>query len=118
MSIRSELKKTSSGIIDYFGYPLTLTRVSGQTYDPSTGRNTETLTTFTVSAVLTHFIDDEVNGITILSSDMKITIKAGVVVPQVNDRISGHGREMRIVEVMSLAPNDTEDMFYMCRLRS
>lgn len=55
---------------------------------------------------------------TVLSDDRKATIRSGVVVPQVNDRLTGVNGTMRIVEVVSVAPTGSSDMFYVCRVRA
>lgn len=118
MSIRSELRKTSSHIITDLGYSLTLSRVTGQSYDSATGTNTETTTSFSVTGLVTHYTKSEIDGVTILSDDRKVTIKAGGAVPQVNDRVLGIAGVMRVVDVMSLAPDESGDMFYVCRVRA
>lgn len=118
MSIRSELTKTANSLISDFGYDMTLSRVSGTSYSSTTGTNTETITTYTVTGLITHYTKDEINGVTVLSDDRKATIRSGVVVPQVNDRLTGVNGTMRIVEVVSVAPTGSSDMFYVCRVRA
>jgi hypothetical protein len=118
MSIQSELTKTANNTIADFGYSLTLSRVSGSSYSSATGTNTETITTYTVTGLITHYTRDEVNGVTILSDDRKAIIKSGVITPQVNDRLTGVGNTMRIVEVVSVAPTASSDMFYVCTVRA
>jgi hypothetical protein len=97
---------------------MTLGRVSGVSYSSATGTNTETITTYTITGLITHYMKDEIDGVTILSDDRKATIKSGVVVPQVNDRLTGVSGTMRIVEVVAVAPTASSDMFYVCRVRA
>lgn len=118
MSIRSELIKTAGSIISDFGYAMTLGSVSAGSYSSATGTNTETVTSYTVTGLITHFTKDEINGLTILSDDRKATIKSGVAVPKVNDRLTGVNGTMRIVEVVAVAPTASSDMFYVCTVRA
>lgn len=118
MSIRSELLKSARNLVDDFGYPLTITRVTGTTYDPATGTNTESITTATIIGLILKYRKSELDGNMILSDDRKLIVKGGVVVPKVNDRVSGVGGTMRIVRVQAAAPSLTDDMFYVCQVRA
>lgn len=60
MSIRSELTKTANSLISDFGYDMTLSRVSGTSYSSTTGTNIETITTYTITGLITHYMKDEI----------------------------------------------------------
>ncbi len=118
MSIRSELAASARTVISEFGYALTLTRITGSSYSSVTGTNTVTTANSSVVGVVTDYTENEIDGVTILSDDRKIIMQGGVVVPQVNDTVTGFYGTMRIVSVNTMTVTTSIDMFYVCQVRA
>lgn len=61
-------------LLDDFGEDLTFSATSGNSYDPTTGANTQATTNFTVRGHFHNYQLQEIDGGNILMGDRKVTI--------------------------------------------
>lgn len=80
-------------------------RIEGS-YDPTTGSNTVTETSYTVKAVLLNYKFSEMNETDSLiqAKDRKIIMQATTVTPDTSDAFTFNGTTYRIINVKTLSP--------------
>lgn len=100
---------TALKLITKFGASATLIKRAEGSYDPATGSNTITETSYTVKAVLLNYRANETNtqGSLIQAKDRKVIIQATTVTPDVSDTFTFGGVTYRVVEVKTLSPAGT-----------
>jgi len=105
------------------GQAMTLTRVSGGTYDPVAGSTTgSTTTTYTVYGITTNY-----NNLTLLAShnrpdslilagDKQAIVNAGTVEPLPGDTLAASGVTWKVIAADAVDPAGTA-LLYKCQVR-
>lgn len=74
------------------GKTMTVTRLSGSTYNPATGTmSAGTAQSFTIQGVFINYNEEQINGTTIRADDRKLLIQAKglATAPLIGDRVEG-----------------------------
>lgn len=97
---------TALKLITKFGASATLIKRVEGNYDPATGSNIVTETSYTVKAVLLNYRANETNtaGSLVQAKDRKVIMQATTVTPDVSDTFTFNGVTYRVVEVKTLSP--------------
>lgn len=100
---------TALELITDFGASATLIKRAEGSYDPATGTNSVTETSYTVKAVLLNYRANETNtqGSLIQAKDRKVIMQATTVTPDVSDTFTFNSVTYRVVEVKTLSPSGT-----------
>lgn len=100
---------TALKLLTKFGASATLIKRTEGSYDPATGSNTITETSYTVQAVLLNYRANETNtqGLLIQAKDRKVIMQATTVTPDVSDTFTFNSVTYRILEVKTLSPAGT-----------
>lgn len=102
-------------LLDEHGVDLTLTRIAGSAYDPSTGiMSAGTTATFTIRGVFINYREEQIDNTSIRASDRKLLIqgKGLLTTPQIKDRVSG----VEIIDVRRIQAGNTV-IAYACQTR-
>jgi hypothetical protein len=95
----------------------TVTRAPGDAaVNPWDAVSTTAFSTFTASVIQDAWKFGEINGTSILATDLKLMMAAGVVVPDVADTITVAGEVYNIMDVMPEAVGGV-DLFYIIQAR-
>jgi len=117
MSFSKSLSKVASKIIKKFGVECTFTRYTKDAFDPATGLQTITETTFEGYGVKDKFKKNEVNGEAVLFSDIKLILEKTDTVPVIGDECAINGSvSYRVMDVTPIDPAH-EDIIYEVQLR-
>lgn len=100
---------TALKLLTKFGASGTLTKRTEGSYDPATGSNTITETSYTVKSVLLNYKFSEMNDTDSLiqAKDRKIIMQATTVTPDTSDAFTFNGTAYRIINVKTLNPAGT-----------
>jgi hypothetical protein len=118
MALASSLQKTASKLMGKFGGALTYRRVSGGTYNASTGAITETTTDYNLRGVLQDVKAREVNEL-IQAGDKRLYIAATdlAVTPNTADRVIIAAVSHQIINVQTIE-QDNQSITYELVLRA
>lgn len=119
MTFYTELRKTAEKLLIDKGQRVTLRKASSGGYNPATGTNTVTYTSYSnIPAAVLNFKNFEIDGTLILRSDKKILLGADslTVVPAKEDQISIAGVYHAVLEVEQVSPAGT-DVIYKLQCR-
>lgn len=100
---------TALKLLTNFGANATLIKRAEGDYNPETGSNTITETSYSVKAVLLNYKFNETNtvGSLIQAKDRKVIMQATTVTPDVSDTFTISGVTYRIINVKTLNPAGT-----------
>lgn len=103
----SKSAATALKLLTKFGASATLIKRVESAYDPATGSNSITETSYTVKAVLLNYSANETNtsGSLIQAKDRKVIMQATTVTPDVSDTLTFNSVTYRILEVNTLSPS-------------
>lgn len=93
---------SATGLIQKFGKSYTFTRTTNGGYNPSTGTAGVVTTTFTKSACLFNYSDQDRADGTILVGDRRMLVESGDY--QVGDSVSIDSHVYRVVSISEIAP--------------
>ena len=112
------LEGTATRLLRDNGQAITFTYETGEVINPATGVVTTPASNSTVSGygVATNFKNAEINGDTILSSDLKLLASNVASEPKANWRVGVNGRTWRVMQVSPINPAGTNVM-YICQIR-
>lgn len=114
----NNLQKTATKLIANFGAPLTVSRATGQTFNPNTGAySTGSTATFALKGVRAQFNVMEAASNNVQDSDVRILAQSGVTVPLINDSVTFNSIVYRVMDVKTESPSGT-DIFYDLHCRS
>jgi len=118
MNLRDELRTSADDVVSEFGFSATLTRQTGDTYDPNTGTVSTTESTFSVTAVFAGYVKEDEVGDGVERGDRKIYVSAlDSTAPLEGDKISGGGEDAKIVRVWDVLRSDSGTSLYVCAAR-
>lgn len=116
MSLSKTLSKVASKVIKIVGVQCTFTHENTDTFDPATGARTTSNTVFTGYGVKDRYDKQEIDGTTILSSDIKLVLQRATQVPRVDDTCTIGSDSYRVMAVSDVDPDDY-DVIYEVQLR-
>ena len=116
------LDKDMYSLVDEFGQPVTLRKVSTGTYDTDTGSVENTYTDYSVKVYMAEYTLTELTLDTIIRGDRKALLTAydtsGVAIPSPNegDLLVGVGDTVRVVSTQTIYRGDSV-VCYICQVR-
>jgi len=114
MSLAGTLTTIATQLITQFGEAVTFSREVPGEYNPETG---ETLpgdvVTYTAFGVPENYTSKEIDNVTIIQGDRKVTIYKTTLVPQVNDAITLNGADYRVMNVEQIRAQGQDIIFQM-----
>ena len=116
------LSKDMYALVQEFGQPVTLRKVSTGTYDPSTGSVGSTFTDYSVKSYMAQFTLTELSLDTVVRGDRKALLSAydtsGVAIPapDESDLLVGAGDTVRVVATQTIYSGDSV-VCYICQVR-
>ena len=99
------LATKATSLIKNFGRELTFTRTSKGTYNPNTGKTTDSSSTFSKFCCVFDYSDAETNGTTIQQGDRRLLSEPFTY--EVNDTVSIDSEVFRIINVLENKPSTT-----------
>lgn len=99
------LNKSADRLIQRFGKSYTFTRTKKGTFDPATGKTTDTTSTFTKFACIFNYDESEVNGQSVLQSDRRLLAQPHTY--EVGDTVVINSETFRVVSIQQTQPSDT-----------
>ncbi len=102
-------------LLDEHGVDLTLTRIAGSAYDPSTGlMGAGSTQTFTIRGVFINYREEQIDNTSIRADDRKLLIrgKGLTTAPKIKDRVGG----VEILDVRRIQTGTTI-VGYACQTR-
>ena len=116
MTFYANMAATALRLLDKFGRPVVLTRTTGESIDPVTGRTTPgTDASVTTTGLLKPYPDRMIDGTRILDSDREL-ILSNERVPVPSDKPTIGGENWSIVNIKTISPAGT-DVIYFCQVR-
>lgn len=117
MSLAGTLTTIATQLITQFGEAVTFTREVPGEYDPTTGDTLPSNTvTYTAFGVPENYKNQEIDGVTVMQGDRKVTIYKTTMVPEVNDAITLNGANYRVIDV-ELIRAQGQDIIYQMQVR-
>ena len=116
------LSKDMYALVQEFGQPVTLRKVSTGTYDPSTGSVGSTSTDYSVKSYMAQFTLTELSLDTVVRGDRKALLSAydnsGATIPEPDegDFIVGAGDTVRVVATQTIYSGESV-VCYICQVR-
>lgn len=108
---------TATALLTEFGASITLTRSSGDTYNPLTGEAVAGPDTSVVTTgILRPYEDKVIDGTRILSGDRELILSSGQK-PLKDDRPVIDGVEWHMVNIKTVKPDDSTALVYFCQVR-
>ena len=117
MSVYSAFKKVAKKQLGVFGVEITFTRTSSSGFDPQTGKNINSTSTFTGYAMKSNYNNSEIDGTIVKNGDVRLMLERTDIVPVSGDVASVNGSGIyRVMDVRHVAPAE-EDVIYYLQLR-
>ena len=112
------LESTATRLLRDNGQAIVFTFETGEVIDPATGTVTTPASESTVNGygVATNFKNAEIDGQSVLASDLKLLASNISTAPTVGAKVSVNGKTWRIMQVMPINPANTNVM-YICQIR-
>lgn len=109
------LQSTATRLLRDNGQSITFTYEIGQVINPSTGTVTTPASEETVSGfgVAINYKNAEINGETVLSSDLKLLASNIATAPEVNWEVTVDSKTWRVMQVMPINPAGTNVMYIL-----
>lgn len=113
MSFYSELAENAQELLTEFGQPVTLTRATPGSYDPSTGATASaTSETYTVHACVFGYAQRDIDGQTVRVGDQVAYLPTiGAVLPRTGDTLTVGGTVFSVVAGRQINPAGTAVLF-------
>lgn len=112
----TNLTKVAKSLLTQYGHEVTLSRISGETFDGPTGEYSGgTPISWTGYGARFMYSKYELSG-DVLATDMKLVLESVTVVPKVGDTVTYDSIEYSIVNVKAIAPS-TSTVYYELQLR-
>ena len=112
------LEGTATRLLRDNGQAITFTYETGEIINPATGVVTTPATQSTVSGhgVATNYKNAEIDGQSVLASDLKLLASNVATEPKANWKVGVNGKTWRVMQVMPINPAGTNVM-YICQIR-
>ena len=109
----SSLQDTATRLLKDNGQTVTFAYKVGEVIDPATGQVTTPATNNTIDAfaVVRRYGNEEVNGSTVLASDLLLIINNIAVEPDVACTVTVDSKVWRVMSVQSLSPAGTNIVY-------
>lgn len=111
------LNKTSTRLIRENGKNVVIKSVEQGVYDPDTSTSVDVVTDYTAKAIQSAYNGAEIDGVNVLSSDVKLMLEPDIIEPKVNDLCVVNGLTYTIKNVKKEMPS-TITMYYILQLRA
>lgn len=112
------LEATATRLLRDNGQAITFTYETGEVIDPATGVVTTPASESTVDGfgVATNYKNAEIDGQSVLASDLKLLASNVATEPKPNWKVGVNGETWRVMQVMPVNPAGTNVM-YICQIR-
>lgn len=109
------LQSTATRLLRDNGQAITFSYQTGEVINPATGAVTTPASEATVPGfgVATNYKNAEINGETVLSSDLKLLASNIATAPEVNWKVTVNGKTWRVMQVMPINPAGTNVMYIL-----
>ena len=106
------LKGTATQLLTQFGATATLTRTSGNTFDPAAGSYSGgSTTTLTGKGVRLNYSKSEIDGEMIQRDDFRMYFSADAGVPEIDDNLLFDSDNYRVMSVITISPSGADIMY-------
>lgn len=112
------LQATATNLLRDNGQSITFTYETGEVIDPATGTVTTPASETTIAGfgVATNYKNAEIDGQSVLASDLKLLASNIATEPQVDWQVTVNSKTWRVMSVMPINPAGTNVM-YICQIR-
>ena len=112
------LEATATKLLKNNGQSITFTYETGEVINPATGAVTTPASESTLGGygVATNYRNAEIDGQSVLASDLKLLASNVATEPEVNWKVGVNGKTWRIMQVSPINPAGTNVM-YICQIR-
>jgi len=114
VSFYTNLQTTATRLLTKYGQSYTFTTYTQGAYDPGTGTNSVTTSTYSKKGVKTNFSKFERTNTAIQKGDMRFIVETGTYA--VGDTVSINSEEWRIMDAEPIEPGAT-NVIYILQLR-
>jgi hypothetical protein len=105
MSFYSGLATTATNLLTKYGQTVTLSRVTGATFDPTTGVDSGgSTTTWTGKGASFNYNSSEIDGAMIQESDIRLLLEAVSTTPAIGDQVTVDSVAYHVVSVNETSP--------------
>lgn len=116
MAFYDDMATVARKLIDEFGATITISRVTGETFDRVAGTvSGGSTSTFTPKGIIKNYKKNEIDGTRILAGD-RLLVLDDTVEPLMDDTISSSGDDWNIVDVEVKNPAGTP-LVYFAQIR-
>lgn len=112
----AQMAAVASRLLTDKGQSVTFTRETVGNYDPGTGEETTTSSTFTGYGAAFDYNQSEIDGEVIKSSDIRFVMEATATAPEIGDTVPVSGDTYRVQAVKPTSPAGTV-VIYEVQLR-
>jgi hypothetical protein len=109
------LQSTASRLLQDNGQAITFSYKTGEVINPATGTVTTPASDETVDGfgVAVNYKNAEIDGQTVLESDLKLLANNLATAPEVNWKVAVNGETWRVMQVMPINPAGTNVMYIL-----
>lgn len=113
MSLLTGMKAVASSVLDKYGESVTFSREVSTGFDPVTGQDTTTTTTFSGNAHPKPYKANEIDGTVIQAKDVRLLMENMGTEPQVSDTFSHRSKTYRVMGVEPIALQGGSAAYYV-----
>lgn len=101
------LKSVASKLLQDKGQQLTFTRAGSAAFDPVTGGNTKSESTYTGYGAAFDYNKAEIDGVVVQRGDIRLILEATATEPENDDTVSIDSESYRVMNVKKTSPAGT-----------
>ena len=104
-SFYNGLAATATSLLDTYGQTVTLSRLTGATFNPTLGEDSGgSTTTWTGNGAAFNYKNSEIDGVMIQEKDMRLTLEAVSTTPEIGDQVTVDSLNYHVVSVTETSP--------------
>lgn len=115
MRVYKSAKNIAKKLLGKFGKKRTFTRTTSTGFNPVTGTNTVTTSTFVLACITDVYGKNEIDGTLVQNGDVKL-ITESTTEPLIGDTVPVRNKTYRVMSVNITSPDDT-DIVYELQIR-
>lgn len=105
MAFYPSLANTATNLLTKYGQTVTLSRLTGATFDPALGQDSGGSTaTWTGKGAAFNFNSSEIDGVMIQESDIRLLLEAVSSTPEIGDQVTVDSVNYHVVSVNETSP--------------
>lgn len=107
MSFYSSLAATATRLLDTYGQAVAFSRETSSSFDPVTGIDTTSTSTFSGSGAAFDYNSSEIDGEIVQRDDIRLMLEAVDTAPIIGDKCTVDSKAYRVMNVMTSSPGGT-----------